>query len=94
MRHGSEMAEDNPYGGRDPYDDLDYGAGPSRPAPMPYDDPYSDDYGLPEAVSTAVHTPAPPRQDADDTVSESSDYTPGRGRGRGRNNYNASGRGR
>ena len=35
-----------------PYNDMDFGAGPSRPAPMPYDDPYSDTYGLPEPSSS------------------------------------------
>lgn len=33
---------------------MDYGAGPSRPPPVPYDDPYSDSYGLPESSSPSV----------------------------------------
>ncbi|CDO73451.1 hypothetical protein BN946_scf185013.g86 [Trametes cinnabarina] len=41
---------DDPYGGSSyeqslSYNDMDFGAGPSRPAPIPYDDPYSDSYG-------------------------------------------------
>ncbi|KAL7285083.1 hypothetical protein ACG7TL_000175 [Trametes sanguinea] len=46
-----DMVED-PYGGSSygqsmSYNDMDFGAGPSRPAPIPYDDPYSDSYGAP-----------------------------------------------
>ena len=45
-----DMAEDlygtSPYDNA--YNDMDFGAGPSRPPPVPYDDPYSDSYGLPD----------------------------------------------
>ncbi|KAG6814151.1 hypothetical protein H0H92_002146 [Tricholoma furcatifolium] len=33
----------NPYDEHGPYD-VDFGAGPSRPPPMPYDDPYADNF--------------------------------------------------
>ena len=40
---------DDTFRGNNPYDehgayDVDYGAGPSRPPPIPYDDPYSDSF--------------------------------------------------
>lgn len=40
---------DDTFRGNNPYDehgayDMNYGAGPSRPPPMPYDDPYSDSF--------------------------------------------------
>ncbi|KAJ7161259.1 Gar1/Naf1 RNA binding region-domain-containing protein [Mycena crocata] len=72
--------ERNPYNDHSPYDE-NFGSGPSRPAPMPYDDPYSDEYNN---VTPAVIEPAPiapPSRTNDDYES----YPPrGRGRGRGR----------
>ncbi|EKM61596.1 uncharacterized protein PHACADRAFT_248285 [Phanerochaete carnosa HHB-10118-sp] len=74
-----ELYGASPYD--NPYDDMDLGAGPSRPPPLKYDDPYSDSYGLPDpplATSSA------------DTRSESDlprthqDRTAGHGRGRGK----------
>ena len=41
--------------------DLDYGAGPSRPVPQPYDDPYSDAYNRPAVGQvTTPSRPTPP----------------------------------
>ncbi|KAF8641216.1 hypothetical protein AX17_000850 [Amanita inopinata Kibby_2008] len=40
---GSIVFSGSAYDAYGPYD-ADYGAGPSRPPPMPYDDPYSDEY--------------------------------------------------
>lgn len=45
--HYSDVSEDifygaNPYDAHGPYDDGYRVAGPSRPAPIPYDDPYAD----------------------------------------------------
>ena len=47
MRH-QDLADDvipkgNAYDEHGPYD-LDFSAGPSRPPPIPYDDPYADEY--------------------------------------------------
>ncbi|KAI0800545.1 Gar1/Naf1 RNA binding region-domain-containing protein [Fomes fomentarius] len=72
-----DMADD-PYGGSS-FDKTRYNdaglAGPSRPAPIPYDDPYSDAYGSapPELKSEEGDSKPPP-----------SPYEPSRGRGRGR----------
>ncbi|CAK5280336.1 unnamed protein product [Mycena citricolor] len=44
----------NPYGAHSVYD-ADFGAGPSRPAPIPYDeDPYSDVYDQPPPGSSTL----------------------------------------
>jgi H/ACA ribonucleoprotein complex non-core subunit NAF1 len=55
----------NPYAEHGAYDmDLDYGAGPARPKPQPYDDPYSDAYNQPDAkpgTATSLPIPPPPR---------------------------------
>ncbi|KAI0354589.1 NAF1-domain-containing protein [Trametes cingulata] len=79
---------DDPYGGSSyeqslSYNDMDFGAGPSRPAPIPYDDPYSDSYGA-APLSSVKPEDAPPSPSLS-TVSDSSrqDRGPGRGRGRG-----------
>ena len=72
---------DDPYGGT-PYDsglsygDVEVDAGPSRPAPIPYDDPYSDTYD----------TALPDISEADDKAKPlaPSPEVPQRGRGRGR----------
>ena len=65
---------------------MDFGAGPSRPQPIPYDDdPYSDSYGLPEAVSTTtrqtptVQSSSPPLS----TTAARGSFEQTRGRGRG-----------
>ncbi|KAJ7651634.1 hypothetical protein DFH06DRAFT_549148 [Mycena polygramma] len=49
--------ERNPYDDHSPYDD-DFVPGPSRPAPMPYDDPYSDDYNNVQPID--VEPPSAP----------------------------------
>jgi H/ACA ribonucleoprotein complex non-core subunit NAF1 len=77
----------------DPYADF---PGPSRPPPIPYDDPYSDSYnfiGEPQAVSLATGEqlepnvePTPERPDNFDLPRRGSpkDKRPPRGRDRGR----------
>ncbi|KAJ7269410.1 Gar1/Naf1 RNA binding region-domain-containing protein [Mycena haematopus] len=67
--------ERNPYDDHSPYDD-NFGSGPSRPTPIPYDDPYSDEYHnvLPAEVEP------PPRSNSDRDLEGFS----GRGRSRGR----------
>ncbi|KAF7347568.1 ACT-7 domain-containing protein [Mycena venus] len=51
--------ERNPYDDHSPYDD-NFGSGPSRPTPMPYDDPYSDEYTNVMPVEAEPPAPAPP----------------------------------
>ncbi|RDX51141.1 NAF1-domain-containing protein [Lentinus brumalis] len=78
---------DDPYGGSSsyaesrPYNDMDFAAGPSRPAPIPYDDPYSDAYGTapPEFVSEEEE----PRKSPVSPSQASRGHDRGRGRGRG-----------
>ncbi|KAI0778972.1 Gar1/Naf1 RNA binding region-domain-containing protein [Trametes elegans] len=76
---------DDPYGGSSyeqslSYNDMDFGAGPSRPAPIPYDDPYSDSYGAaPTLTADAAEGSLPPTPDIPVDASRGS----GRGRGRG-----------
>ena len=80
------------------YNDMDFGAGPSRPAPMPYDDPYSDSYGIPQdnsaPGSNGSSRPAPdvpensdarpPQRSRTETISGPGRFNDrGRGRGRG-----------
>ncbi|KXN88860.1 H/ACA ribonucleoprotein complex non-core subunit NAF1 [Leucoagaricus sp. SymC.cos] len=74
---------------RGPYD-LDYEAGPSRPMPKPYDDPYSDAY-TPLKFDTTAAESSPCMDDVlgrpvrpKDRGSSRSDDRSGRGRGRGR----------
>ena len=48
-RRDYDYFDDTFRGSSNPYDehgayDMNYGAGPSRPMPMPYDDPYSDSF--------------------------------------------------
>ncbi|GJE89576.1 Gar1 and Med15 domain-containing protein [Phanerochaete sordida] len=83
LSRDTDMVDDlygaSPYD--NPYDDMDLGAGPSRPPPLKYDDPYSDSYGLPDppvATSSADIRPEP------DTHSVQQERAPGRGRGRGK----------
>ncbi|KAJ3567332.1 hypothetical protein NP233_g6429 [Leucocoprinus birnbaumii] len=75
-----------------PYD-LDYGAGPSRPTPKPYDDPYSDSYSPTSLGGTSADYDSrmgsrperPIKQDRSFShSSQSHSRTRGRGRGRGR----------
>ncbi|KAJ7040299.1 Gar1/Naf1 RNA binding region-domain-containing protein [Mycena alexandri] len=74
--------ERNPYDDHSPYDD-NFGSGPSRPAPMPYDDPYADEYTT--IPSTEVESqPFPPPPSHRENSSDDSDGFARRGRGRGR----------
>ena len=101
---------DDPYGGTAyvsglSYDDMDLGAGSSRPAPVPYDDPYSDSYDVaPPEVRPNDGTPLDPSADNSQRGHGRVRGGPGRdhhqrpveggrGRGRGRRN-NERGRGR
>ncbi|KAI0078859.1 NAF1-domain-containing protein, partial [Panus rudis PR-1116 ss-1] len=100
-----DMAEDlynaDPYGA---YNDMDFGAGPSRPAPMPYDDPYSDMYGaadVPAASTSSVQSRDNTAQAQDLYQRKERGQTlavpprrDGRGRGRGRGRGIDRGRGR
>ncbi|KAI0640066.1 Gar1/Naf1 RNA binding region-domain-containing protein [Trametes polyzona] len=79
---------DDPYGGSSyeqslSYNDMDFGAGPSRPAPIPYDDPYSDSYGAapPSGAPAADDAPSSPSRS---TTSDGGRADRGGGRGRGR----------
>ncbi|KAI0094439.1 Gar1/Naf1 RNA binding region-domain-containing protein [Irpex rosettiformis] len=83
----------NPYEAA--YNDMDFGAGPSRPPPMPYDDdPYSDSYGLPEGSTSTTALQTTVAQPVSPTLPTSSMHNPyeqprgrgraGRDRGRGR----------
>ncbi|KAJ2927500.1 hypothetical protein H1R20_g9597, partial [Candolleomyces eurysporus] len=74
----------NAYDEHGPYD-LDFGApGPSRPAPIPYDDPYATTAADDTAASSVFRPVGPPaRQDGRQ-----------RGRGRGRFGQHTRGRGR
>lgn len=88
---------DDPYG-TNPYDDayncMDYGDSPSRPPPVPYDDPYSDSYGLPEASTSSVpgaddtnnmiQNKAERREQGERTRGHRRDGSRDSGRGRGR----------
>ncbi|PCH34237.1 NAF1-domain-containing protein [Wolfiporia cocos MD-104 SS10] len=89
-----DMAEDmygaNPYDNSGPYNDMDLGAGPSRPAPIPYDDPYSDSYGVADPLPS-TSTPTNPRPSNAPAMSDEGYTSDGggsaygdRGRGRGR----------
>ncbi|KDQ63234.1 hypothetical protein JAAARDRAFT_168836 [Jaapia argillacea MUCL 33604] len=90
--HDQEMTADsfygaNPYDEHGPYD-MDMGAGPSRPAPLPYDDPYSDEYNFGPPAPDAEKSNAPSGLSSSDrsTIHDSVpvDQHMGRGRGRGR----------
>lgn len=95
-----DMAEDSYSGSayNQSYNDMDFSAGPSRPAPMPYDDPYSESYGIPQesgsSSSRGQNSAAPSVQPSDNVRplqrSRSQTMSPGpsrfsdRGRSRGR----------
>ncbi|KAI0695625.1 Gar1/Naf1 RNA binding region-domain-containing protein [Cytidiella melzeri] len=101
---GSYVADDlygiNPYDAA--YNDMDIGAGPSRPPPMPYDDdPYSDSYGLPEESVASISPQNGQAQLPSPVISSPTLHPPherSRGRGRGqmftRDNGRERGRGR
>lgn len=87
----------NAYDEIGPYD-LDFGgAGPARPAPVPYNDPYSDQYTVPEVPKSGpsnepnrAERSHPPERASSGNMGGSRDYdrndarARGRGRGRGR----------
>lgn len=87
--------ESNPYDDHSPYDD-NFGSGPSRPAPMPYDDPYSDDYN--NAAPAPIEQAPPPPRGRTYSIKDDSEglggRTRGRGRGRGSGFDRSEGRGR
>ncbi|KAI8990702.1 Gar1/Naf1 RNA binding region-domain-containing protein [Trametes punicea] len=102
---------DDPYGGSSyqqslSYNDMDFGAGPSRPPPMPYDDPYSDSYGAapPSDAKSSAASVDPPRDASPlprapmrgrSGAQRRDDNGRGRGRGRWQNERGRSrGRGR
>jgi H/ACA ribonucleoprotein complex non-core subunit NAF1 len=90
----------NAYDEHGPYD-LDFSAGPSRPPPIPYDDPYADEYS-PTAPQVTTHDSPHirPKSFAHDGHHASgardrggSGYDQGEGRGRGRGRGRGWGRG-
>ncbi|KZV70999.1 NAF1-domain-containing protein [Peniophora sp. CONT] len=80
----ASMYSSNPYDEHGVYDDP--GAGPSRSAPLPYDDPYSDDFPMDSAAPAPTQEPSVPRilPPKPPRLSESREFERGRGRGRGR----------
>lgn len=69
-----------------PYN-IDYGAGPSRPAPRPYDDPYSDAYDSVKPETSAGSSTNRSRLQNErprPSSSRAGGSSRGRGRGRGR----------
>ncbi|KAK7063953.1 Gar1/Naf1 RNA binding region-domain-containing protein [Favolaschia claudopus] len=74
--------ERNPYDDYSPYDD-NFGMG-SRPAPIPYDDPYSDEYNNVPVVEAEPSTPASTSASLLNVSTNSREESAGRGRGRGR----------
>ncbi|OCH86658.1 NAF1-domain-containing protein [Obba rivulosa] len=82
----TESYRADPYDDSGPYD-MDYGAGPSRPAPVPYDDPYSDSYGISESqLSSSASLPPRLAETASDpyTADEAPPMNGSYGRGQGR----------
>ena len=85
----------SPYDGA--YFDMEAGAGPSRPPPIKYDDPYSDSYGLPDPpIASGSALASDIREEQDSSISYLQDRSRGRGRGRGsaRDGLGQRGRGR
>jgi len=80
----------SPFDEYGPYN-MDSEAGPSRPAPLPYDDPYQE-VQRPASPSSSVMSDACSQND--DRSVGNGDHTIGRGRGRGRGRGGARGRGR
>ncbi|KAI5122371.1 hypothetical protein M0805_004128 [Coniferiporia weirii] len=92
--HDHEMAEDNLYG-TSPYDeygpyDMDVIPGPSRPSPLPYDDPYQD---IPTSISSEP-TSVRLGEDKQNVLDRRRDFGHENGRGRGRGRERGRGRGR
>ena len=79
----------NAYDAHGPYDvDFDSAAGPSRPPPIPYDDPYGDDYTAPVAEPSSIRSTS--SFDSKSFFGRSS----GSGRGYDRGGHHGRGRGR
>ncbi|CCL98128.1 uncharacterized protein FIBRA_00122 [Fibroporia radiculosa] len=94
-----ELYGESPYDQPGPYNDIDLGVGPSRALPIPYDDPYSDNYAVPDTRLPPSPTEFQDVNQSYPTGSHSDDVRGhGRGRGRGgtsgRYNDRARGRGR
>jgi H/ACA ribonucleoprotein complex non-core subunit NAF1 len=90
MAGGGIMYASNPYDAHGIYDDP--GAGPSRAAPLPYDDPYSDGFGIDAPAFMPAPVPAP-----DVSTGPAERMRPvsdGRMRGRGRGGERGGPRGR
>ncbi|KAI0323009.1 Gar1/Naf1 RNA binding region-domain-containing protein [Amylostereum chailletii] len=74
----------NPYDAHGPYD-VDFAAGPSRPPPVPYDDPYSNDYNVNIGSAGQVEPLGTPSVSVERTPSRyPGEYDRGRARGGGR----------
>ncbi|KAH9070702.1 NAF1-domain-containing protein [Lactarius deliciosus] len=73
----------NPYAEHGAYD-MDYGGSPSRPAPQPYDDPYSDAYNQPGASTEGNRGRGRGRDDHRPHHHRERGRGRSRGRGRGR----------
>ena len=79
----------NAYDAHGPYDvDFDSTAGPSRPPPIPYDDPYGDNYTAPVAEPLII------RSASSLSSKPSLDRSSGNGRGYDRGEHHGRGRGR
>ena len=77
----------NAYDVHGPYDaDFDSAAGPSRPPPIPYDDPYGDNYTAPVVEPSSISSASSFDSKSFSGRSSGSGrgYDRGRGRGRGR----------
>lgn len=81
----SSFTAGNPYDAHGAYD-MDFVAGSSRPAPIPYDDPYSDDFTVatPSSTETVPSTSMHRRDSFEQGSGSSSTNERGNGRGRGR----------
>ena len=83
----------NPYDEHGPYD-VGFSAGPSRPPPIPYDDPYTDNYSPPTSQLSTAHPIGDGFGRDDGQHKDEKDFSHrsssrrrehmGRGRGRGR----------
>jgi H/ACA ribonucleoprotein complex non-core subunit NAF1 len=67
---------------------MDLGAGPSRPPPIPYDDPYADDFGMDKSNTepkSSTQTPSGAGSGHANRPSAQADFgrSPNQGRGRG-----------
>lgn len=99
MANESYFMNNNAYDEIGPYD-LNYDAAVSRPAPIPYNDPYADEFEGPSSSSSVAPTSPtssindasqlrPPRRSANSGRREDGNRGHGSGRGRGNNNINS-----